>query len=236
MFSTALSEFGGVDVVCPGAGVYEPHWSNFWHPPGSAEAKDAIDGEPGHYATLDINLNHPIRVTQLAISHWLHPPAGTPPASPSNPKRVVHIGSVAGYVPVFNAPIYGASKFAITGFVRCLAPLDDKHGIRVTAVAPGTVRTPLWLEHPEKMAYVDPDDGWITPDQVAVAMLQCAEDHELVGGTILEVGKDETRIVQTWNDPGPDRDPTKGLVPRNFRKAYDMVWTWLHDKSIWGPR
>lgn len=27
MFDVALEEFGDVDVLCPGAGVYEPHWS-----------------------------------------------------------------------------------------------------------------------------------------------------------------------------------------------------------------
>ncbi|KAG6355948.1 hypothetical protein INS49_015332 [Diaporthe citri] len=230
IFSATLSEFGDVDIVCPGAGVYEPHWSNFWHPPGSSEAKDAIDGEPGHYALLDINLNHPIRVTQLALSHWLHPPPGRAAVSPSNPKRVVHIGSVAGYVPNFNAPLYGASKFGITGFVRSLAPLDDKHGIRVNAVAPGVVRTPLWLEHPEKMVNLETADGWVTPDEVAVAMLQCAEDSDLVGGTIFEVGKDNARSVQTFNDPGPDRDPKKGLITRNSKNGHDMVWTWLQDK------
>ena len=35
-FKTADQEFGGADIVCPGAGVYEPHWTNFWQPPGSA--------------------------------------------------------------------------------------------------------------------------------------------------------------------------------------------------------
>lgn len=168
------------------------------------------------------------------MSHWLHPPSGGAAVSPSNPKRVVHIGSVAGYVPNFNAPIYGASKFAITGFVRSLAGLDDQHGIRVNAVAPGVVRTPLWLEHPEKMAYLETADGWVTPDEVAVAMLQCVEDSSLVGGTIFEVGKDHTRCVQTFNDPGPDRDPKNGMITRNSKIGHDMVWTWLQDKTIWG--
>ncbi|KAI7327573.1 hypothetical protein KC315_g7038, partial [Hortaea werneckii] len=55
VFTTADAEFGGADIVCPGAGVYEPHWSNFWHPPGTARSKDTAqpaDGV-GHYATLD---------------------------------------------------------------------------------------------------------------------------------------------------------------------------------------
>lgn len=177
MFKTALSEFGGFDILCPGAGVYEPHWSSFWHPPGSPESKDGVD--EGHYKLLDINLTHPIRASQMAISHWLHPPTASQPASTSNPKRIVHIASVAGYLPVFRAPMYGASKFGITGFVRCLAPLEAETGIRVTAVAPGVVRTPLWTEHPEKLVNVDQEqDGWVTPEEVARAMLATVEGYE----------------------------------------------------------
>lgn len=234
MFEVALAEFGDVDVVCPGAGVYEPNWTNFWHPPGSRESKDPIDG--GHYALLDINLSHPIRTTQLAISHWLHPPAGSTRAkvSPSNPKRIVHISSVAGQVPSLNAPIYSASKYAVTGFVRSLANLDEKHGIRVNAVAPGIVRTPLWFEHPEKMVYIDPQqDGWVTPDECAVAMLRCAQEDGLEGGTILEIGKGRTRRVECFNDPGPSTDPRDGLASRNTKDGTDMVWNWLEDESIW---
>lgn len=195
------------------------------------------DGHPGHYTLLDINLTHPIRATQLAMSHWLHPPSSSAQSkvSPTNPKRIVHIGSVAGQMPNFNAPLYGASKFGIHGFVRSLAPLDEQHGIRVVAVAPGVVRTPLWVEHPEKMVYLDPQqDGWVTPDEVAVAMLRCVEDEGLVGGTILEVGKDRTRPVGYLNDPGPSMDPKDGLVVRNAHAGHDMVWKWLDDRNIWG--
>lgn len=239
LFATTLAAFGDFDILCPGAGVYEPHWSNFWHPPGtSPEARDDPDG--GHYKLLDINVTHPIRATQLALSLWLHPPArgdGPAPAraSPLNPKRVVHISSVAGQVPNFNAPLYGASKFAVTGFVRCLAPLDAQAGVRVNAVAPGIIRTPLWTEHPEKLFYVDDGrDGWATPDEVAEAMLRCVEEKGLVGGTVLEVGRANTRTVEVFNDPGPDRTPSKGLVASNASKGAQEIWGWLGDEKVWG--
>ncbi|KAF3771333.1 NAD(P)-binding protein [Cryphonectria parasitica EP155] len=235
MFDVAHREFGGVDIVCPGAGVYEPHWSSFWHPPGSAASTDAVDA--GHYALLDINLTHPIRATQLAMSRWLHPAnqSTMTTTTTTTPKRIVHIGSVAGQMANLNAPLYGASKFGITGFVRSLAPLEARHGIRVNAVAPGVVRTPLWEENPEKMAFIDPaQDGWVTPDEVAVAMLRCVEEEGLVGGTILEVGKARTRCVEMLNDPGPSMDPRDGLVVRNAHEGNAMVWTWLEDRTIWG--
>ncbi|KAH7129858.1 hypothetical protein B0J13DRAFT_563428 [Dactylonectria estremocensis] len=242
MFETALSEFGDFDIVCPGAGVYEPHWSSFWHPPGSGESKDEIDA--GHYKLLDINLTHPIRATQMALSQWLHPkasPNSTHPApakaSVENPKRVVHIASVAGYLPVFRAPMYGASKFAVTGFVRCLAPLDSSAGIRVNAVAPGLVRTPLWTENPEKLINVDQARvSWVTPQEVAEAMLSCVESEQYAGGTILEVGSHHTRQVPVTNDPGPDLRPEGGIVTGNGEKGDQMVWDWLGTEDIWGGK
>ncbi|KAI1498604.1 short-chain dehydrogenase [Biscogniauxia marginata] len=233
MFEKTVEEFGSFDIVCPGAGVYEPHWSNFWHPPGSPESKDEVQSD--RYKLIDINITHPIRATQLALSHWLYPRGkDVKGASVSNPKRVVHISSVAGQVPNFVAPLYGASKYAITGFVRCLAGLDSSHGVRVNAVAPGVVRTPLWTEHPEKLINLDTEkDGWVTPDEVAEAMLRCVEDTEIPGGSIMEVGKDNSRLVQVYNDPGPSMDPAKGLVSRNTQKGTDVIMEWLRDEKIW---
>ncbi|OAA58413.1 NAD(P)-binding domain protein [Niveomyces insectorum RCEF 264] len=236
MFEFTLAEFGDFDIVCPGAGVYEPHWSSFWHPPGSPESKDKVDGD--RYALLDLNLTHPIRSTQLAIAHWLHPrPPANPnfakpsPASLQNPKRVVHISSVAAQLPVFRTPMYGATKYAISGFVRCLTPLDGV-GIGVTAVAPGIVKTPLWTEHPEKLVNLDEkQDAWVTPEEVAEAMVQCIEKE--AGGTILEVGTDSVRPVSAFNDPGPDTNPARGLIASNSQKGDDMVWGWLQDPNLW---
>jgi NAD(P)-dependent dehydrogenase (short-subunit alcohol dehydrogenase family) len=174
--------------VCPGAGIFEPHWTNFWHPPGSRASKDSpspADGV-GHYALLDINVTHPIRCTQLAISRWLNPlkDSKVGKVSTSNPKRVVHISSIAGQAPSLTTPLYIASKHAISGFIRSLAQLDTL-GIRVNGVAPvrslaafssdetsftdtisqGVIKTPLWTDHPEKMKMVDENrDEWVEPE------------------------------------------------------------------------
>ncbi|KAG2018930.1 hypothetical protein GB937_005568 [Aspergillus fischeri] len=211
MFEVAVREFGDVNIVCPGAGIYEPHWSNFWRPPGAPESRDPRDG--GRYALLDINLTHPIRTTQLAISHFLRN------RSSERPKHIIHISSIAGQSPALAAPIYVATKHAINGLVRSLAKLDSKFGIRVTAVAPGVIKTPLWMDHPEKLKMVDDKaDEWVTPEEVAEVMLALIQQDsvsEIIGdksgqgtqfpvqgGTILEVSK-SVRAVSPFNDPGP---------------------------------
>lgn len=208
MFDVTDKEFGGCDIVCPGAGVFEPPWSNFWYPPGTSSSKDDPHGTNGlgHYATLDINITHPIRATQLAISRWLNPIPNSKSgkASTTNPKRIVHISSIAGQTPGFSVPLYIASKHAISGFIRSMADLENTLGIRVNGVAPGVIKTPLWTEHPEKLKWVDQEnDAWVEPEEVAEGMLRCLEDETVGGGYVMEITKGQTRNVGWRNDPGP---------------------------------
>ena len=178
MFSAAQKHFGSVDIVCPGAGIFEPAWTAFWHPPGTAKSKD--DPASGRYKLLDINLTHPIRVTQLAISHFL---AADLPSSASNPKSIVHIASIAGEAASLPFPLYHVSKHGVQAFVRSLADLEGLHGIRVTCLMPGVVKTPLWTDNPEKMKMVKEEgsepDVWVTPEEVAQVMLSCVKDKEI---------------------------------------------------------
>ncbi|KAL3470985.1 transmembrane amino acid transporter protein-domain-containing protein [Aspergillus californicus] len=237
MFEIAEKEFGDIDIVCPGAGIYEPHWTNFWRPPGTPASRDAPDGD--RYALLDINLTHPIRTTQLAISHFLRK------GDNSRQKAIVHISSIAGQTPSLAAPIYVATKHAINGLVRSLAQLDARCGIRVTAVAPGVIKTPLWTDHPEKLKMVDDSkDEWVTPDEVATVMLALVQqdkvgevigdkqgaDYPVTGGTILEVSK-TVRSVSPYHDPGPGTRP--GNTVSTMGKVEDEVWDLLSG-SGWG--
>ncbi|KAL2809566.1 transmembrane amino acid transporter protein-domain-containing protein [Aspergillus granulosus] len=244
MFVVAEKEFGEVDIVCPGAGVYEPHWSNFWRPPGSAASRDAPDSD--RYALIDINLTHPIRTTQLAISHFLRTGDNA-----TRRKAIVHISSIAGQNPALAAPIYVATKHAINGLVRSLAQLDAKCGIRVTAVAPGVIKTPLWTDHPEKLKMVDDSkDVWVTPDEVATVMLALVQQdrvsriigdkegqesdtvYPVSGGTVLEVSK-TVRSVSPYDDPGPGS--VAGNTVSTAKSVEDEVWELLGEQG-WGAR
>jgi 3-hydroxybutyrate dehydrogenase len=215
-------------------GIFDQPWSNFWYPPGTPPSTDSRSGN--HYAHLDINLTHPIRTTQLAIAHFLNPkdPDQRAPVSPSNPRSIIHISSVAGQVTPMLAPIYNATKHAINGFVRSLAPLETKLGIRVTAVAPGVIKTPLWTDNPDKLRLVGENVQWVTAEFVAERMIDLVEKDEIqvqssgspstglssgdateemkivkvTGGFILEVAG-EVRVVEQFNDPGPSSEKNK---------------------------
>lgn len=230
MFTVAIKEFGKVDILCAGAGVFEPPFSNFWIPPGTGRSKDDPLGD--RYLTMDINTTHPIRATQMAISHFLNPPEGEEKVSPTNPKRVVICGSVAGQVYGISYPLYIASKHAISGFVRCMADLDANLGIKVSAVAPGLVRTPFFYDHPEKAQLVNfEEDPFITPDEVAQNLLRLCVEDALPGGTILEIAAgNKTRSVMAFNDPGPQG---VGHIASNYQVSIDEVWIAL-GKEEWG--
>jgi NAD(P)-dependent dehydrogenase (short-subunit alcohol dehydrogenase family) len=97
----------------------EKSWSNFWD-----------DTEDDRYAEVDININHPIKLSRIALRALLR----------KNKKGVILItASLSGFQGTFSAPLYSATKHAIVGFVRSMAELDALEGIKVCAVAPGFV-------------------------------------------------------------------------------------------------
>jgi NAD(P)-dependent dehydrogenase (short-subunit alcohol dehydrogenase family) len=51
--------------------------------------------------------------------------------------------SIAGLVAHTQSPIYGASKWAAIGWVRSIAPWLEPRGVRINAVCPGLVDTPV---------------------------------------------------------------------------------------------
>ncbi|CAD6566815.1 MAG: hypothetical protein ASARMPRED_000150 [Alectoria sarmentosa] len=258
MFHVASQEFGGADIVCPGAGVFEPPFSNFWYPPGQTPSKDSPTLD--RYAILDINLTHPIRTTQLAISHFLSPSNNNNnnnKKKESSLKSIVHISSIAGQRTPLSAPIYNATKHAINGFVRSLAPLDSRLGIRVTGVAPGVIKTPLWTEAPEKLKLLAGDNAWVTPEFVADVMVSLVENEAVhvsadlgatgsrssngharertkevavEGGMILEVAKGRVRVVEQFNDVGPSGE---GITVGNMEIAEEEIFERLKGGG-WG--
>lgn len=231
-YETAKGLSGRLDIVCPGAGVFEPRWSNFWNPPGRKQCSNVDDASSSRYKSLDINLIHPIRLTQLAIMDQVKELKASmrPDALPSK-RTVIHVSSVNGQLTPLWTPLYNAAKHALNGFVRTMAPLEARMGIRVVAVAPGLVQTPLWASDPDKSSPLSKNPAWITADEVAQVMLEMVEKTEVgklirkdmntsdearesvavKGGSILEVSGSQVRDVAAFLDPGP-----YGISPDDF--------------------
>lgn len=240
LFKIAVETFHTIDILCPGAGIFEPPWTNFWYPPGTVDSKD--DQYGGRYKILDINLSHPIRSTQLAIQHFINGPSL---CSPANPKSIVHIASVAAQISALMFPMYCVSKHGVQNLVRSLAELEHTHGIRVVAVDPGLVKTPIWTEDPEKLKMLnqegDKADGWVTPEEVAKIMFACVQENEITvgedrvsvsGGTCIKIVMGAIREVPEFNNPGPFALGRRGVKASNTKQVKEEVLALL--KPGWG--
>ncbi len=69
--------------------------------------------------------------------------------------RIVNIGSIQSFVHVRtpSSPAYTASKHGVLGFTKALAAELGKEGVRVNAIGPGFIETPL----NEKVRAINPD-------------------------------------------------------------------------------
>ncbi|KAF5231811.1 hypothetical protein FANTH_13249 [Fusarium anthophilum] len=220
----ALEKFTTVDIVVPGAGLFEPQWSSFWEPPKTESNEDSVsqddaNAEPGHYAVLDVNLVSPIRLSQLAIGHW---------TKTKQKGCLVHVGSMAGYLAGIATPLYFASKHGLHGFVRALGGLRDELGIRVGCIAPGAVETPLWHEDPTKAVMLDEDTVLIDPLEVARGMWQLVVNPEYGNGTILEVTKGATRVVPLFNASVPTGE---GVMVPGYDASKDALYSDVHRRT-----
>jgi NAD(P)-dependent dehydrogenase (short-subunit alcohol dehydrogenase family) len=66
-----------------------------------------------------------------------------PPGADAVRGRIAAIASIAAFVPAPGAPSYCAAKAALDTWTVATAPSARAHGIRLTSVCPGYIRTPM---------------------------------------------------------------------------------------------
>lgn len=78
----------------------------------------------------------------------------------------------------FGNPAYSAAKAALLAWMRSIAVEEGRHGIRANAIAPGSIRTPVWDHRLEadptvldKVTRLYPLGRLVTPAEVASAVL-----------------------------------------------------------------
>lgn len=163
-------ELGPVSVVVNAAGTINP---------GSIEEAPAAIGQ-----SLAVNVEGAINVTAPAIDH-LRRENGS----------VINVSSVAAVSGTVDTT-YASAKAGLLGFTRALAREVGPDGIRVNAVAPGPVDTPMNDEIVESLEdrrfrghhTVDTllDRYEATPEEVASAV-QFLATHEFITGEVLHV-------------------------------------------------
>ena len=213
--SASVNTFGEVpDVYAPVAGIFEPPWSNFWD-----------DTEDNSYKTIDINVNHPIKLTRLAMR-----------ALAGAQKRgvVCLVASTAGIRGNYLASLYSASKHAIVGFAKSMGQADPDEGVRVVCICPGLVDSPLWRSREDDM--MDRAKFYerqaILPVDIAKVMIKMVESKEYSGGTcVLKTPLEERVVEEGWqtSDKGYDPSPRPEADNHRIRTAMDkergVSWT-----------
>ncbi len=113
-------EFGGLDFV----------WNHVGHPgPASIEGIDWRDFE----LAMDLNLRTVLVTTEAAIPELRARGGGA----------LLYTASTSGLTGSQFSPVYNIAKFGVVGLVRGLAKRYAREKIRVNAVCPGPVDTPM---------------------------------------------------------------------------------------------
>jgi NAD(P)-dependent dehydrogenase (short-subunit alcohol dehydrogenase family) len=117
---TARDRFGGLDFVFANAAasVYEEF---------AEQSEETID------LVLDTDLKGALLCAQLAIPELRRRGGGS----------IVFVSSVQAYVTLPGCVPYAAAKAGLVAAARALAPEVGRDGIRVNAIAPGTIDTPM---------------------------------------------------------------------------------------------
>ncbi len=153
---------------------------------GIRGVSSVLDAEPALWARVHaVNLEGTLIVAQefarLAIA------AGHPAA-------IVNLSSLAGITAVPNRAPYVTSKHAVVGLTRAMAIELGAQGIRVNAITPGMIRTPMtevMFEDPEAEKRIRRNhalgrEGFAPEVAAAIAFL-ASEDASFVTGAILPV-------------------------------------------------
>ena len=118
------AQVGPVSILVNNAGINR---RNAFAADADAMIKDWQD-------IMAVNLNGPFNVTHAFLG-----------ALRASKGRIVNIASIQSFMHVRtpNSPAYTTSKHGVLGFTRALAAELGKDGVRVNAIGPGFIETPL---------------------------------------------------------------------------------------------
>ena len=155
----AVQKCGSLDVAVNNAGIS-----------GTRNATAEYSLEDWH-RLININLNGVFYCMKYEIAAMLGRGGGA----------IVNMSSILGSVGLPSAPAYTAAKHAVVGLAKAAAMEYAKMGIRINAVGPGWIDTPLLSEYLEEasklMAALQPMGRHGTPEEVAALVCFLLSDQ-----------------------------------------------------------
>lgn len=124
LVQTVTEKFGRIDVLINNAGIFDKYTNSL---ETSEQQWDLI---------FDINLKAIYRLTNLVLPGMMERQSGA----------IVNIASIAGLVAQMGGAAYTASKHGVIGYTKHLAAIYGKDGVKINAICPGTISTPMTEE------------------------------------------------------------------------------------------
>lgn len=155
--ATAVGTYGGLDIVFNNAGIGLPGLSH----------KVALDD---WQKVIGINLNGVFLMAKHAIAHIKDNGGGS----------IVNTSSIMGTIAAAGASSYVATKHAVIGLTKALCVEYAADAIRVNAVCPGYVMTPMGesdLAADPSLPALHPLGRFAQPEEIAAAVVFLASDE-----------------------------------------------------------
>jgi NAD(P)-dependent dehydrogenase (short-subunit alcohol dehydrogenase family) len=152
-----VERFGGVDIIVNNA-------ANALTQPLGAFTAEAWQ------KSFDVNLRGPVFLVQHALTHLER----------SEHASIVNVISAGAFLFSANVAMYGAAKAAMMSFTRSMAADFAPRGIRVNALAPGTVDTDMVRANTPEVQKSMANAGFMrraaSPDEMVGPVLYLASD------------------------------------------------------------
>ncbi|KOV63557.1 SDR family NAD(P)-dependent oxidoreductase [Streptomyces sp. MMG1121] len=167
LIAAALAAYGGLDLVHLNAGIGD----------GGGFGEDDYDAERQH-RVLAVNLH--------GVMYGLH--AALPALAAHGGGSLLVTSSMAGVGAAVFDPVYTATKHAVIGLVRSLAPTWQEKGVRINAICPGFVRTPILP--PEAVDHIVGQGFAVAePAEIAASVAGIAAGEETGRAYVLQAGR-----------------------------------------------
>jgi 3-oxoacyl-[acyl-carrier protein] reductase len=167
--ASVLAEFGRIDVLVNNAGITQDARLQKM----TLEQFDRV---------IDVNLRGVFHCSQVVADAMVKQGSGV----------ILNASSVVGIYGNFGQTNYAASKFGVIGFTKTWSRELGPKGIRVNAVAPGFVATPILSTIPDKviaeMEHRVPLRRLGQPEEIAnVYAFLASDEASYINGTVIEV-------------------------------------------------
>lgn len=153
---------------------------------GVGQARSVLQTDAGELARImDINLAAVFHMSRAAVEVMEESGGGA----------ILNMSSIFALIGTPNAGAYAAAKAALTGLTRQMAAEFGPVGIRVNAIAPGLIETPMTrarIHEPgtvqQRMLSETPMQRVGLPDDIAQAVaFLCCDDASFITGQVLAV-------------------------------------------------